>query len=153
MVVTRFVAAGRVGAVVQRIPPIAVLSKFAFTGALVAGTHLGLVTGMVLGGLPIQVALIIAYIIAIAMHFTLNRQWVFRHESGYALRFSAQGVRYLVAAVFSYGMTAIGVAVLPAAFGIPDLAAFFVMTAVMACVTFAILHLWVFRTHAASEVS
>ena len=74
------------------------LSKFALTGALVAGTHLGLVTGMVLGGVPIQLALALAYIVALAMHFTLNRQWVFRHESGYALHFSAQGVRYLVAA-------------------------------------------------------
>lgn len=150
---TPSVVLGRVSGLAQRMPSVAVLTKFALTGGLVAATHIGLVTGMVLGGVPIQVALVLAFIVAIAMHFTLNRQWVFRHESGYRLRFSAQGVRYLASAALSYACTAIGVAVLPDALGIPELAAFFLMTAVMACVTFALLHLWVFHTHAAGGAS
>jgi putative flippase GtrA len=144
---------GRVDRLAQRLPRVAVLSKFAFTGALVAITHLGLVSGMTLGGVPIQIALALAFLVAIAMHFTLNRQWVFRHESGYALRFSSQGLRYLAAAALSYACTAIGVAVLPDALGIPQLAAFFLMTGIMACITFAILHLWVFHTHATGGAS
>ena len=139
------VATSRLGGLVQRLPRPAVLSKFAFTGAVVGLTHIGLVSLLVVAGVPIQLALALAYAVALVLHFTLNRQWVFAADSGYALHFSAQGVRYLIAAAISYAGTAVGVAVLPGALGIPDLAAFFLMTAVMACITFAILHLWVFR--------
>jgi putative flippase GtrA len=61
---------GRIGGLVQRLPSAAVVSKFVLTGALVAATHLGLVTGMVLGGVPIQIALALAYIVALVIHFT-----------------------------------------------------------------------------------
>ena len=60
---------------------------------------------MVLGGVPIQAALAISFVIALALHFTLNRQWVFTHDSGYALHFSRQGLRYLLAAGLSYAGT------------------------------------------------
>jgi putative flippase GtrA len=131
--------------VLRRLPRPAVLSKFALTGALVGAVHLGLVTVLALVGVPIQVALAVSFVLALALHFTLNRQWVFTHDSGYALHLSRQGLRYLVAAAISYAGTSIAVAVLPDALGIPELAAFFIAALAMACVSFTILHLWVFH--------
>jgi putative flippase GtrA len=133
----------------RRLPRPAVVSKFALTGAVVGATHLGLVTVLALAGLPIQAALAISFVVALALHFTLNRQWVFAQDSGYALHLSRQGLRYLLAAALSYAGTAISVAVLPDVLGIPELAVFFLAAGVMACISFTILHLWVF--HASPE--
>lgn len=141
------IATRRIGGLFHRLPPAAVISKFAVTGALVGGTHLGIVTLMVLGGVPIQLALALAYVVALLTHFTMNRQWVFASDSGYALHFSGQGGRYLLVAALSYAGTAISVAVLPDPLGVPELAVFVVATCAMALVSFTLLHLWVFRTH------
>jgi putative flippase GtrA len=139
------VSTGRVARAVRRLPHPWVMSKFVLTGALVGGTHLALVTLMVLAGVPIQAALALAYLVALAVHFTLNRQWVFAEHSGYALHFSRQGVRYLLIAGLSYAGTAISVAVLPGLLDIPQLAAFFMAAIAMAGVSFVLLNFWVFR--------
>lgn len=130
---------------ITRLPRPAVLSKFAFTGAFVALVHLGLVSLLVLLGLPIQIALAIGYVVALAFHFTMNRQWVFSDESGYALHISRQGVRYVLLAGFSYAVTATAVAVLPDLIGIHEMVAFVGSTLGMAGVSFLLLHAWVFR--------
>jgi putative flippase GtrA len=129
----------------SRVPPIKVLVRFVLTGALVGCTNLGLVTAMVLLGVDIQVALAVAYLVGLTVHFTLNRQWVFASDEGYAAHFTIQGVRYLCTAALSYAVTAVAVAVLPEVLGIPQLAAFFLITGAVACVSFVILHVWVFR--------
>jgi len=139
------VSTGRVARAVRRLPHPRIMSKFVLTGALVGGTHLGLVSLMVLAGVPIQLALALGYVIALALHFTLNRQWVFAEDSGYALHFSRQGVRYLLIAGISYAGTAISVAILPGLLGIPQLAAFFMAAIAMAGVSFVLLNFWVFR--------
>ena len=135
---------GRLGGLLHRLPGAVVMSKFVVTGALVGATHLGLVSLMVVGGVPIQVALALAFVIALAVHFTLNRQWVFSVDAGYALHFSRQGLRYLATAVVSYACTAIAVAVLPGVTGLPELAAFFIAAGAMACFSFVALSVWVF---------
>jgi putative flippase GtrA len=135
----------RIDGIMRRMPRPAVVSKFALTGLLVGATHLGLVTVLVIGGVPIQAALAIGFVVAVTMHFTLNRQWVFAHDSGYALHLTGQGLRYLLAAGLSYAGTSIAVAVLPDVLGIPQLAVFFLAAGVMACISFTILHLWVFH--------
>jgi putative flippase GtrA len=139
----------RTGGLLRRLPRHAVVSKFALTGLVVGATHLGLVSVLVLAGMPIQAALALSFVVALALHFTLNRQWVFAPDSGYALHFSRQGLRYLFAAGLSYAGTSISVAILPDVLGIPELAVFFLAAGAMACISFAILHLWVF--HAAPD--
>jgi putative flippase GtrA len=138
------VATGRLAGLIGRLPKPMIISKFALTGVLVGATHLGLVSVMALLGVPIQVALAIAFILALSLHFTLNRQWVFAGGSGYALHFSQQGRRYLATAALSYVCTAIAVAVLPGILGLPELAVFFLAAGVMACVSFLLLSVWVF---------
>lgn len=138
----------RAAGLLRRLPPPAVLSKFAFSGGLVAAVHLGLVSLLVAVDTPIQAALAMAYVVTLLVHFTLNRQWVFASRSGYAFHVSQQGARYLLVAAFSYASTALGVAVLPGTLDIPELVAFFLTTGVMACVSFLLLHLWIFRAGA-----
>ena len=77
--------------------------------------------------------------------FTMNRQWVFASDGGYALHLSGQGGRYLVLAGFSYLVTAVASAVLPDLLGIHELAAFALSAIAMAGVSFVLLNLWVFR--------
>lgn len=129
----------------RHIPSFAVMSKFILTGGLVAAVQLGLVTLLVLLRVPIQLSLAMAYVVVLTLHFTLNRQWVFAGEAGYAFHLSGQGARYLVLAGTSYAGTATGIALFPALLGIPELAAFFLSSALMACVSFMALHLWIFR--------
>ena len=139
------VITGHVARAVRRLPHPRIMSKFVLTGALVGCTHPALVSLMVLAGVPIQAALALAYSVALAVHFTLNRQWVFAQDSGYALHFSRQGLRYLLIAATSYAVTAVSVAVLPDLLGIPELAVFFMAAIAMACVSFVLLNFWVFR--------
>ena len=143
---------GAAGRLRQLIRP-SVLSKFAATGVLVGGSHLVLVTLAVLAGVPIQLALALSFAVALAMHFTLNRRWVFASEDGYALRLSRQGLRYLAVAATSYAGTSISVAVLPDILGVHELVALFLATGAMACFSFAALNLWVFRADAETRVS
>ena len=129
----------------SRLPPLRVLVRFVLTGGSVALIHLSLVSAMVLLGIDIQLALILSYLVSLTIHFTLNRQWVFANDQGYAFRLSLQGLRYLCTAALSYAVTAAAIAFLPGVLGLPELAVFFLVTGAMACVTFVILQLWVFR--------
>ena len=130
----------------RRVPPLGVIVRFLVTGGIVAAVHLGLVTAMVLLGVHIQVALIASYLVSLSIHFTLNRQWVFATDHGYAFRFTLQGARYLMTAALSYACTAIALALLPGALGLPELAVFFLASGAMAVVSFVLLNTWVFRS-------
>lgn len=125
---------------------LAVLVRFAISGSAVAITHLGVVTVLTLSGTPIQLALVLGYLLALGLHFTLNRNWVFASRDGFARGLSAQGIRYLVVALTSYALTAIALAVLPGALGVPDLAVFVVVTLVLGLIGFVVMRFWVFRS-------
>lgn len=140
---------GRVSGVVRRLPVAVVLSRFAMVGVSVAAVQFGLVTALVFLGVPIQPAVAMTYVVVLVMHFTLNRQWVFASESGYAFHISGQGVRYLMVAGTSYAGTALGTLVLSSLLDIPDLAAFFLASALMAAFSFLALRLWIFRARPA----
>jgi putative flippase GtrA len=129
----------------QRLPNVWVMIRFLLAAGTVTVVHLSLVTTMVLLGLSIQPALAIAYVVSLIIHFTLNRQWVFASDDGYAFHLNAQGTRYISVAIVSYGLNAIGLAVLPALLGIPELAAFFLLTFGVGCVSFFVLRRWIFR--------
>lgn len=133
-----------------RLASVAVLARFAVSGASVAAVHLGVVTVLTLAGMPIQAALAIGYALALALHFTLNRNWVFVTEHGFARGLSAQGARYLCVSLASYGATAAALAVLPGALGVPELAVFLVVTVALGLVGFLVMRSWVFRASASA---
>src|SRR5262249_14626654 len=93
-----------------RLAPPRLVSRFVLIGLLVTSIHFSVVGGLTLAGLNIEIPPAFAYIVAVAAHFTLNRNWVFASHEGYALNLSGQGVRYLAAAGLSYAVTAVAVA-------------------------------------------
>lgn len=125
--------------------PRAQLAKFALTGTLVAAVYFAVTTALVLAGAPTQLAVVVAYACSLAVHFTVNRRFVFASSSGYALHLSAQGRRYLVVALSSYACTALVVA-LASRTDIPQLLVALGVPVVFTAFTFLTLRGWVFRS-------
>ena len=79
-----------------------------------AGVYLGTTTVLAdVAGLPFQAALISGFCVALIVHFTLQRNFVWVHEDEFALPLRHQAGRYLVIAGVQYGVTAVSTLVLP----------------------------------------
>lgn len=96
---------------------------------------------------PRQIALLLAYVVALAVHFTLNRQWVFQREGegGYSLGLTGHGARYVALAVFLYGVTAASLAILPEATGLAPFVVWLITTGIIGALNFVVLDKLVFR--------
>jgi putative flippase GtrA len=115
-------------------------------GVAVAVVYVGgtlLLSGPV--GLPIQAAIAIGYVVAIACHFLLQRLFVFRHEQGFALSVREQMLRYLVIAATQYPATAALTALLPVVFGLSDQVAYLITVGVISMTFFFVLRWRVFH--------
>jgi putative flippase GtrA len=94
-------------------------ARFALVGCIVATVYLGTTTVLaVVAGMPFEAALAIGAGLAIAVHFTLQRAFVWVHHGEFALSFRDQIGRYLLVTGTQYGITAASVALLPAALGL-----------------------------------
>jgi putative flippase GtrA len=106
--------------------------RFALTGSLVALVYLLTTTGLALA-IPFQVALACGFCLALAVHFTLQRFFVWAHRGEFALPLRHQAGRYLAIAAAQYALTAASTSVLPPLLGLPTeivyLAAFALITA------------------------
>lgn len=111
------------------------LVRWGLAGGLVALLYLTVTTLLSqLAGLPFELALAIGFVCALMLHFTLQREFVWMHEAGFALRMGPQVRRYLLMAGTQYGITAASTALLPSALGV---ATELVYLATMAIVTTA----------------
>jgi putative flippase GtrA len=120
-------------------------ARFLLSGGLVALVYLALMALFVtVAGLPSQAALALAYALALALHFSLNRQFVFGSRR-HSLHLARQGVRYLVLVAFGYGVTAVALALLPGPLGLPDLAVYFIVAGCLVPVNFFVMRAWVFH--------
>lgn len=72
------------------------------------------------GGIAIQVAIPVAYALALVLNFTLQRMFVFPRSEGYALAPRSQLGRYLGAVLVQYGITALTTAKLPGLLDVPE---------------------------------
>jgi putative flippase GtrA len=89
-------------------------TRYAIAGAFVAGVYLCTTTFLaVIVGLPFREALPIGFTIQLAVHFTLQRTFVWVHDQEFALRFRHQIRRYLTVAAGQLGVTAISTSLLP----------------------------------------
>jgi putative flippase GtrA len=89
-------------------------ARFALSGGIVTLAYLCVTTGLAeLSTVPFQVALAIGFATAIALHFSLQRLFVWRHTAGFALPLRAQLWRYAIVAGAQYAITAASTAVLP----------------------------------------
>jgi putative flippase GtrA len=121
--------------------------RFLITGATTAGGAFVLMSVLVAElDVPGQLALAITYTSMLALNFTLSRQWVWVHESGYAHHLTAQGRRYLTVALCGYLATALALATLPGLLDVRLLLVYFPTAAVVACANFVFSQIWVFRS-------
>jgi putative flippase GtrA len=93
--------------------------RFVFVGGIVAASYLTVTTVLADAfHVAFQLALAVGFVIALCMHFTLQRWFVWVHDAEFALGFSMQVGRYLLLAGTQYLITAATTAVLPSALGI-----------------------------------
>jgi putative flippase GtrA len=96
------------------------LFRFVLTGGLVAVVYVSLTTVLhQVFAVPFQIALAIGFLVGVALHFTLQRVFVWRHEEEFALAVHYQVARYLCLCGSQYGVTALSTSQLPGVVGLP----------------------------------
>jgi putative flippase GtrA len=124
--------------------------RYVIAGSIVAVVYLGLPVGLYDGaGVPVEAAIPIAFALAIVLHFTLQRAFVFRHITTFALSTRAQIRRYGVIAAVQYPTTAALTALLPSLLHLPQRDCFVIITLSMSLVSFTVLRTRIFHGHRA----
>jgi putative flippase GtrA len=94
--------------------------RFALAGGVVSLIYLSLTTVLHdVFSLPFQLALVIGFTAAVAVHFTLQRVFVWRHNGEFVLSIHHQAFRYLGVCFLQYGLTALSTAQLPGLLSLP----------------------------------
>jgi putative flippase GtrA len=120
--------------------------RFALSGGTVALVYLGTTTVLAdVVGLPFQAALAIGFSVAIAVHFTLQRLFVWTHHEEFALPLHHQAGRYLAVAAAQYGVTAASTALLPTALGVSTELVYLATVAVVLSVNFLVFRQAIFH--------
>ena len=126
--------------------------RFALSGGTVALVYLATTTVLAnVVGLPFQVALAIGFSVAIAVHFTLQRLFVWTHHEEFALPLGHQVGRYLAVAAVQYGVTAASTALLPSALGVSTEIVYLVTVAVVLSVNFLVFRHGIFHAKPAAR--
>lgn len=102
-------------------------------------------------GLPIQVAILAAYLLSLAAHFSLQRFLVFRDHDAFELAVQEQAGRYLAIAALQYGLVAGATAVLPGVLGLDEHVVYVTSALTAAVLTFLVLRAHVFHAQGLSE--
>jgi putative flippase GtrA len=120
--------------------------RYGLVGATVAAVYLAIPFALngVLGA-PIQVAIPVAYVAAVTLHFNLQRHFVFRHVLAFALSRREQIARYVAVGAVQYPVTALSTAFVPGLLGISERAAFVATTLLISVTFFLVLRGHVFH--------
>jgi putative flippase GtrA len=127
--------------------------RYGIAGATVAGVYLAI--PLVLNGLLhlwIQIAIPIGYILAITLHFNLQRHFVFRHVDEFALTVRQQIGRYIAIGCVQYPTTALATAFLPKLLGVNERVMFVMITIVISLTFFLLLRGHVFHPDVKEEL-
>ncbi len=103
-------------------------------------------------GVPIQIAIPLAYLLAITLHFNLQRHFVFRHVDEFALSVRQQIGRYVMIGAIQYPTTALATAFLPGLLGVSERVMFVLITLVMSLTFFLLLRGHVFHPTVEEEL-
>jgi putative flippase GtrA len=146
----RQTAPSRAPAALRRLRPRSGLvgqgARFVLAGIVVAIVYLSLTTFFALVvGLPFQAALALGFCFALAVHFTLQRLFVWTNRDAFALPFHHQAGRYLLVTGAQYGMTAASTALLPTALGVPTEAVYLLTAPLLALSNFFVFRHVVFH--------
>jgi putative flippase GtrA len=125
--------------------------RYAITGGVVGLVYIGMPVVLNGGaGVAIEVAIPIAYVLAVSLHFNLQRHFVFRHVAEFALSRRKQIGRYVMIGAVQYPTTAIATAVLPKVLGLSQRVTYVIVTLTMSLVFFVLLRTVIF--HSTTEV-
>lgn len=128
--------------------------RYGVAGATVGVVYLSipLLLNTVLG-IPIEVVIPIAYLVAVTLHFNLQRHFVFRHVDAFALSVRGQIGRYIAIGAIQYPTTALATAFLPGLLGVDERVMFVIITLSMSGVFFLLLRGHVFHPNAEEELA
>jgi putative flippase GtrA len=124
-------------------------ARFVIAGGAMAIFYLGLTSLLAVIGMPFQAALIVSFLAAVVVHFSLQRVFVWSQRGKYALPMRQQLRRYLPLVVVQYITTAAATAILPTWVGLPVLAVYIGFTVLYSLFNFLFFRARVF--HAAIE--
>jgi putative flippase GtrA len=96
--------------------------------------------------MPFQVALAIGFCVGLAVHFTLQRMFVWTHHDEFALPLHHQAGRYLIAAAVQYGVTAASTALLPGVLGVDTEVVYLATVLVVLSTNFLVFRNGIFHT-------
>jgi putative flippase GtrA len=120
--------------------------RFGMAGGAVALVYLGATTFLAdVAGLPFQAALAIGFCLALIVHFTLQRMFVWNRGEEFALALHHQVGRYLVLAGLQYGITVCSTSLLPSALGVPTETVYLVTVAVVVSINFLVFRHRIFH--------
>jgi putative flippase GtrA len=139
---------GRVNSLLRRLTPEARAQglRYIAVGGLATGVYLAstaLLAEFV--GLPFQAAMLLGYLLGIAIHFTLHRFFTFATDQGYALGVHRQAGRYVAFVVAQYGVVAVAVAAGASLFGVPEILVWLVLVGPVTVVGFVVLRTRMFH--------
>ena len=120
--------------------------RYGLAGGVVALVYLSTTTVLAeLVGIPFQIALAIGFSVALVVHFTLQRWFVWSHHEEFALPLHHQVGRYLTVAGTQYGLTIASTALLPAALGVSTEIVYLVTVAALAATNFLVFRHRIFH--------
>ncbi len=120
--------------------------RFALAGGCVALVYVGTTTLLhEVTGLDFEAALAIGFAVALATHFTLQRLFVWKHQSAFALPLHHQLVRYLAMAGLQYGITAAVTATVPRALGVDPELVYLPVVAILTLINFVVFRYRIFH--------
>jgi putative flippase GtrA len=121
-------------------------SRYAVAGATVGLVYIGLT--LALSSIPevsIQLAIPISFAIAVALHYLLQRHFVFRHVPSFALSTRHQIGRYVLIGAAQYLATATSTEFLPNVVGASEKLVYVCVVVVVSAATFVLLRTRVFH--------
>lgn len=127
--------------------------RFAIAGGTVAVVYV--VTTTLLAdvvGVPFQVALAIGFCVALVVHFTLQRLFVWTHDEEFALPLHRQAGRYLTVAAAQYGLTVASTSLLPSALNVSTEVVYLATVAVVYSVNFMVFRHRIFHAKPTASV-
>jgi putative flippase GtrA len=126
--------------------------RFGLAGGTVALVYLATTTGLAeVVGLPFQAALAIGWCVAIVVHFTLQRLFVWAHHEEFALPLHYQLGRYLAAAAAQYAITVASTSVLPSALGVSTELVYLATVAVVLSANFLLFRNGIFHPKSGAD--
>lgn len=113
--------------------------RYFLSGAAVSALYVVVTSIAHLADLSWPVAVAIGYLFGTTTHFAMQRLFVFKSETGFALSMRQQAVRYIAVVLVQYALTATAMSVLPDLIDIPELLIFLGVAGSVALGNFVLL--------------